>query len=117
MCRPGPGITEAPIRTCWILRTGPAGIYKSDQIRGVVKNLGADVEHSMAAAYAGVYIDYYAGREIDVKGIKSTKGYRFWERNMPDSYLIRELDAMIADSDRDNNYFLLPEEEGWLTGD
>ena len=89
----------------------------SDQIRGVVKNLGADVEHSMAAAYAGVYIDYYAGREIDVKGIKSTKGYRFWERNMPDSYLIRELDAMIADSDRDNNYFLLPEEEGWITGD
>ena len=89
----------------------------SDQIRGVVKNLGADVEHSMAATYAGVYIDYYAGREIDVKGIKSTKGYRFWERNMPDSYLIRELDAMIADSDRDNNYFLLPEEEGWLTGD
>ena len=89
----------------------------SDQIRGVVKNLGTDVEHSMAATYAGVYIDYYAGREIDVKGIKSTKGYRFWERNMPDSYLIRELDAMIADSDRDNNYFLLPEEEGWLTGD
>ena len=36
---------------------------------------------------------------------------------MPDSYLIRELDAMIADSDRDNNYFLLPEEEGWITGD
>ena len=82
-----------------------------------MKNLGADVEHSMAATYAGVYIDYYAGREIDVKGIKSTKGYRFWERNMPDSYLIRELDAMIADSDRDNNYFLLPEEEGWMTGD
>ena len=57
----------------------------SDQIRGVVKNLGADVEHSMAATYAGVYIDYYAGREIDTRGIKSTKGYRFWERNMPDS--------------------------------
>ena len=82
----------------------------SDQIRGVVKNLGNDVEHSMAAAYAGVYIDYYAGREIDARGIKNTKGYRFWERNMPDSYLLRELDAMIADSDRDNNYFLLPEE-------
>ena len=28
---------------------------------------------------------------------------------MPDSYLIRELDAMIDDSDRDNNYMLLPE--------
>lgn len=81
----------------------------SDQIRGVVKNLGDDVERSMAAAYAGVYIDYYAGREIDAKGIRNTKGYRFWERNMPDSYLLRELDAMIADSDRDNNYLLLPE--------
>ena len=33
---------------------------------------------------------------------------------MPDSYLLRELDSMIMDSDRDNNYFLLPEEEGWL---
>ena len=86
----------------------------SDQIRGVVKNLGDDVEHSMAATYAGVYIDYYAGREIDAKGIRSTKGYRWWQRNMPDSYLLRELDAMIADSDRDNNYFLLPEEQGWL---
>lgn len=86
----------------------------SDQIRGVVQNLGDDVERSMAATYAGVYIDYYAGRKIDAKGIRNTKGYRWWQRNMPDSYLLRELDSMITDSDRDNNYFLLPEEEGWL---
>ena len=86
----------------------------SDQIRGVVQNLGEDVERSMAATYAGVYIDYYAGRKIDAKGIRNTKGYRWWQRNMPDSYLLRELDSMITDSDRDNNYFLLPEEEGWL---
>lgn len=86
----------------------------SDQIRGVVQNLGEDVERSMAATYAGVYIDYYAGRKIDAKGIKGTRGYRWWERNMPDSYLLRELNAMIADSDRDNNYFLLPEEQGWF---
>jgi len=86
----------------------------SDQIRGVVQNLGEDVERSMAATYAGVYIDYYAGRKIDAKGIRNTKGYRWWQRNMPDSYLVRELDSMITDSDRDNNYFLLPEEEGWL---
>ena len=86
----------------------------SDQIRGVVQNLGEDVERSMAATYAGVYIEYYAGRKIDAKGIRNTKGYRWWQRNMPDSYLLRELDSMITDSDRDNNYFLLPEEEGWL---
>ena len=86
----------------------------SDQIRGVVQNLGEDVERSLAATDAGVYIDYYAGRKIDAKGIRNTKGYRWWQRNMPDSYLLRELDSMITDSDRDNNYFLLPEEEGWL---
>lgn len=80
-----------------------------DQIRGVVKNLGDEVEHSMAEVYAAVYIDYYAGREIDAKGVRNSKGYRWWQRNMPDSYLIRELDAMIDDSDRDNNYMLLPE--------
>lgn len=82
-----------------------------DQIRGIVKNLGNDVERSMAAVYAGVYIDYYAGRQIDAKGVRSSKGYRWWQRNMPDSYLLRELDSMIEDSDRDNNYFLLPEKE------
>lgn len=82
-----------------------------DQIRGIVKNLGNDVERSMAAVYAGVYIDYYAGRQIDAKGVRNSKGYRWWQRNMPDSYLLRELDSMIQDSDRDNNYFLLPEKE------
>lgn len=54
----------------------------SDQIRGVVQNLGEDVERSMAATYAGVYIDYYAGRKIDAKGIRNTKGYRWWQRNI-----------------------------------
>lgn len=81
----------------------------TDQIRGVVKNLGNDVEHSMAEVYASVYIDYYAGRRIDAKGVRSSRGYRWWQRNMPDSYLLKELDAMIDDSDRDNNYMLLPE--------
>lgn len=81
----------------------------SDQIRGVIKNLGEDAEQSMASAYAGVYIDYYAGRRIDIEGVKTSVGYRWWQRNMPDSYLMRELDAMLADSKRDNNYLLLPE--------
>lgn len=81
----------------------------SDQIRGVIKNLGDDVESSMASVYAAVYMDYYAGRKIDVKGVKASEGYRWWERNLPDSYLMRELNSMLADSDRDNNYLLLPE--------
>ena len=28
----------------------------------------------------------------------------------PDSYLLKELNSMINDSDRDNNYLLLPED-------
>ena len=34
----------------------------------------------MAEVYASVYIDYYAGRRIDAKGIRSSKGYRWWEK-------------------------------------
>ena len=53
---------------------------------------------------------YYAGRKIDAKGIRTSEGYTWWERNLPDSYLIKELNAMINDADRDNNYLLLPED-------
>ena len=81
----------------------------SDQIGGVVRNVGSDVKRSMAETYADVYIDYYAGRKIDAKGIRTSEGYTWWERNLPDSYLIKELNAMINDADRDNNYLLLPE--------
>ena len=55
-------------------------------------------------------IDYYAGRNIDAKGVRTSQGYTWWERNLPDSYLLKELNSMINDSDRDNNYLLLPED-------
>ena len=64
----------------------------------------------MAVTYADVYIDYYAGRNIDAKGVRTSQGYTWWERNLPDSYLLKELNSMINDSDRDNNYLLLPED-------
>ena len=78
------------------------------QIRKQVKNLGETAESSMASVYAGVYIDYYAGRKIDAGEVRSTNGYQWWLRNLPDSPLLRELNAMMADADRDNNYALLP---------
>lgn len=82
----------------------------ADQIGGVVHNVGSDVKRSMAVTYADVYIDYYAGRNIDAKGVRTSQGYTWWERNLPDSYLLKELNSMINDSDRDNNYLLLPED-------
>ena len=78
------------------------------QIRRQIKNLGEAAESSMAAIYASVYIDYYAGREIDKRGVVRTDGYQWWLRNLPDSPLLKELDAMMADAKRDNNYALLP---------
>lgn len=81
-----------------------------DQIGGVVKNVGREVKRSMAVTYADVYIDYYAGRKIDAKGVRTSEGYTWWERNLPDSYLLKELNSMINDADRDNNYLLLPED-------
>lgn len=82
----------------------------ADQIGGVVKNVGREVKRSMAVTYADVYIDYYAGRKIDAKGVRTSEGYTWWERNLPDSYLLKELNSMINDADRDNNYLLLPED-------
>ena len=82
----------------------------ADQIGGVVKNVGREVKRSMAVTYADVYIDYYAGCKIDAKGVRTSEGYTWWERNLPDSYLLKELNSMINDADRDNNYLLLPED-------
>ncbi len=42
--------------------------------------------------------------------MRTSQGYTWWERNLPDSYLLKELNSMINDSDRDNNYLLLPED-------
>ena len=82
----------------------------ADQIGGVVKNVGREVKRSMAVTYADVYIDYYAGRKIDAKGVRTSEGYTWWERNLPNSYLLKELNSMINEADRDNNYLLLPED-------
>ena len=83
MYLPGHRKTEAPIRTCWIFEDWSYRYIQkliSDQIRGVVKNLGADVEHSMAATYAGYTLITMQDGKL-TSSIKSTKGYRFWEKH------------------------------------
>ena len=79
----------------------------SNQIGSGIRNLGDEIMESMSGLYAQVYMDYYAGRAIDKAKVQSTKGYRWWERNMPDSYLLREIHAMMEDADRDYNYFMM----------
>ena len=77
----------------------------ANQIRRQIRNLGEDIISSMSSLYAQVYMDYYAGRKIDKKAVSETKGYRFWERNLPDSRLLDEINRMMDDADRDNNYW------------
>ena len=81
----------------------------SCQIASSIRNLGEEITWSMAGTYASVYMDYYAGRAINKEDVRSTKGYRWWQRNLPDSPMLQEMEAMMADSDRDNNYLLIPE--------
>ena len=81
----------------------------SSQIASSIRNLGEEITWSMAGTYASVYMDYYAGRAINKEDVRSTKGYRWWQRNLPDSPMLQEMEAMMADSDRDNNYLLIPE--------
>lgn len=81
----------------------------SSQIASSIRNLGEETTWSMAGTYASVYMDYYAGRAINKEDVRSTKGYRWWQRNLPDSPMLQEMEAMMADSDRDNNYLLIPE--------
>lgn len=80
----------------------------SAQIRGQIRNLGEEITDSMAAVYAQVYMDYYAGRQIVQEEIRDTKGYKWWERNLPDSRMLDEMERMMDDADRDNNYLVVP---------
>ena len=77
----------------------------SAQIAGKIRNLGDEVTRSMAELYAEIYMDYYAGRAIDARTVRSRKGYRWWQRNLPDSRMLEQMEAMMTDSNRDNNYF------------
>ena len=78
------------------------------QIASSIRNLGDEITQSMAGLYAGVYMDYYAGRVIDKAEVRSTLGYRWWQRNLPDSPMLKEMEAMMKDADRDNNYLMVP---------
>lgn len=80
----------------------------SAQIGGSIRNLGEEITDSMAAIYAQVYMDYYAGRKIEQEEIRGTKGYQWWERNLPDSRMLDEMERMMEDADRDNNYLMVP---------
>ena len=64
----------------------------------------------MTGLYADLYQDYYAGRVIDAKETYGSLAWQWWMRLLPDSRQVKEMRAMVGDSEKDNNYLYLPAE-------
>ena len=52
----------------------------------------------MAWFYADTYAEYCAGLEMDPVEKERSQGYENWERFLPDSKEMKEIQAMIRDS-------------------
>lgn len=70
-----------------------------------LSNLPEEHTQFMTGIYASVYYDYCRGKAIDGYEVKQTRGYQFWERNLPDHRLVEEITEMIKDSGEDSFYW------------
>lgn len=80
----------------------------SRQIENKMDPVSMELIGEMTDLYAELYEDYYAGRIIDEKAVKSSIPWQWWNRILPDSRQMREMRAMIGDSKEDHNYLYLP---------
>lgn len=89
--------------------------YKEEHIRQIIegqikketRQLRDKTSGEMAGIYADVYADYCAGLKIDQREVMSLWEYKQWELYSPASKEAGELKAMIRDSRKDSNYFIL----------
>lgn len=82
-----------------------------EQIRTVTSGLEEGVAESMAWFYADTYAEYCAGLEMDPVEKERSQGYENWERFLPDSKEMKEIQAMIRDSFEDSNQFIFSAEK------
>lgn len=78
-----------------------------DQIRKKTGQVREKTSEEMAEIYADVYAGYCAGLKLDQREAMRSWEYRQWQQCWPDSKPAEELDAMIRDSSKDYNYFIL----------
>ena len=75
------------------------------QIMEKTSRLPESTAQEMAALYAKVYGDYCAGLKVRRRDIEGTKGYRSWQRYLPDSKEFKEIKSMVKDSMGENNFW------------
>lgn len=78
------------------------------QIENKMDPMTLDFLDEMTGLYADLYQDYYAGRIIDSKAVYGSVPWQWWIRLLPESRQVREMRAMVGDSEKDNNYLYLP---------
>lgn len=79
-----------------------------DQILEQTAAVPEAAAEKMAGLYAELYADYCAGAAIDRRTAEASEGYRSWERYLPESKGFQEIRAMLKDSMKDNNFFIMP---------
>ena len=80
------------------------------RIEGKMEPVSQRFVDDMTGLYADLYQDYYAGRVIDAKETYGSLAWQWWMRLLPDSRQVKEMRAMVGDSEKDNNYLYLPAE-------
>lgn len=86
------------------------------QIEGKMEPVSLQFLDDMTGLYADLYQDYYAGRIINSKETYGSVAWQWWMRLLPKSRQVREMRAMVGDSDKDNNYLYLPADPGLPEG-
>ncbi len=82
----------------------------SRQIENKMEPVSMRFLDDMTGLYADLYQDYYAGKVIDAKAVYGSLPWQWWMRLLPNSRQVREMRAMVGDSEQDNNYLYLPAE-------
>lgn len=75
----------------------------SSQIYDQIHNLPEEQMLKMAELYGDINRDYCEGIPIDGEEIRSEEAFRLWQRNLPDSKLFVEIDAILRDTGQDHN--------------
>ena len=73
-----------------------------------IKYIPDDRKERMAAFYADLYKDYYAGRQINYKERTKELGYIWWNNYMNPSVQFRQIEGMLKDSVVNNNNVEIP---------
>lgn len=75
----------------------------SRQIYQKMSALPEEHMQKMAGLYGWLNRAYCAGTPIDAKEVRTDEAYRLWERNLPDSRMFEEIDAILRDTGEDHN--------------